>query len=110
MIRFQDLRMSHEAKNKWKKSTIDDKMILEMAFSDVIKRPELVGYYDEFSATLSGLSFEFFIFRIGYAAFFLMMIAGFDEFIVLDFGLQDGESARIDVPFVPLPLPAPPPP
>lgn len=36
MIRFQDLRMSNEAKNKWAKSTIDDQVVLQMAFSDVL--------------------------------------------------------------------------
>jgi hypothetical protein len=93
--------MSNEAKNKWAKSAIDDQIVLQMAFSDVLRRPELVGYYEDFSVTLSGIFFELFIFRIGYAIFFLMMMDG-SEFIVLDFGLQDGDIG----PFAGLPVAA----
>jgi hypothetical protein len=112
MIRFQDLQMSHEAKNKWAKATIDDQSVLQMTFSDILRRPELVAYYEDLSVTLGGILFEFFFFRIGYAIFFLMMMEGLGEFIVLDFGLQDGDSARLDdrMPLAALPLPAPPPP
>ena len=111
MIRFQDLRMSNEAKNKWAKSTIDDQLVLQMAFSDVLRKPELVAYYEDFSVTLSGIFFEFFIFRIGYAIFFLVMMDRVGEFIVLDFGLQDGDIgpfAGLQVAASPSPAPAPP--
>ena len=56
--------------------------------------------------TVDGLFLEFFTFRIGYAIFFLMKMEGLDEFIVLDFDLQDGESAHLDRdPVVALPAP-----
>jgi hypothetical protein len=48
MIRFQDLQMSHEAKSKWVKATIDTRIVLQMAFSDILRRPELVAYYEDF--------------------------------------------------------------
>ena len=111
MIRFQDLQMSHEARNKWAKATIDTRIVLQMAFSDILRRPELVAYYEDFSVTLSGILFEFFIFRIGYAIFFLMMMEGFGEFIVLDFGLQDGDCGPFEgLPVAALPPPPTPPP
>lgn len=111
MIRFQDLQMSHEAKQKWAKSTIDTRIVLQIAFSDILRRPELVAYYEDFSATLSGILFEFFIFRVGYAIFFLMMMEGVGEFIVLDFGLRDGDCGPFEgLPVAALPPPAPAPP
>jgi hypothetical protein len=109
MIRFSDLEMSHGAKNKWANASIDDRAVLQIAFGDILRRPELVAYYEDFSATVGDIFFEFFIFRIGYAVFFLMRMQRLGEFIVLDFGLQDGDSARLDdrMPPAALPLPAP---
>jgi hypothetical protein len=112
MIRFQDLRMSNEAKNKWAKASIDTQIVIRMAFADIIRSPQLVAYYEDFSVTAGGLFLEFFIFRIGYAIFFLMMMEGLNEFIVLDFDLRDGDSADLGPSPVaalpPPPTPAPP--
>lgn len=58
MIRFQDLQMSHEAKSNGAKATIDTRIVLQMAFSDIFRRPELVAYYEDFGVTLSGIFFE----------------------------------------------------
>jgi hypothetical protein len=61
--------------------------------------------------TISGIFFEFFIFRIGYAIFFLMMMEGSREFVVLDFGLQDGDCGPFEgLPVAALPQPAAAPP
>jgi hypothetical protein len=106
MIRFQDLRMSYEAKNKWAKASIDTQIVIRLAFADIIRRPELAAYYEDFSVTAGGLFLEIFIFRIGYAIFLLMMMEGLNEFIVLDFDLQDGDSAHLG----PSPVAALPPP
>lgn len=88
--------MSHEAKNKLVKYSI----------------ATLVAYYEDFSVTAGELFLEFFIFRIGYAVFFLMMMEGLDEYIVLDFDLQDGDSTHHDrspvAALPPLPTPMPP--
>lgn len=112
MIRFQDLRMSNEAKNKWANAPIDTQIVIRMAFSDILRRPELVAYYDDFSVNAGGLFLEFFVFRVGYAIFFMMMMDGLNEFIVLDFDLQDGDSAHLGrspvAALPPPPTPAPP--
>ena len=69
-----------------------------------------MAYYEDFNVTVGGLFLEFFIFRIGYAIFFLMMMEGLDEYIVLDFDLQDGGSAHLGQgPIVALPPPPAPP-
>jgi hypothetical protein len=110
MIRFQDLKMSNEAQNKWAGSSIDTQIVTRMAFADIIKRPELVADYEDFSVNIGGLLLEFFRFRIGYAIFFLMMMDGSDEFIVLDFDFQDGDSAHVaHNPVAALPPPPAPP-
>jgi hypothetical protein len=80
-----------------------------MAFSDIIKRPELVADYKDLSVNIGGLLLEFFRFRIGYAIFFIMKMDGFGEFIVLDFDFQDGDSAYVaHNPVAALPPPVPP--
>ena len=107
MIRFQDLRMSNEAKNKWVKSSIDTRIVLNIAFSDILEKPELVAYYEDFSVKAGGVFLEFFIFRVGYAIFFLMIMEGLDEFIVLDFDLQDDDNAHLGLSSVAA-LPPPP--
>jgi hypothetical protein len=37
--------------------------VLQIAFSDILRRPELVADYEDFNATISEIFFEFFIFR-----------------------------------------------
>lgn len=110
MVRFQDLIMSNEAANKWANSAIDTQIVIKIAFYDILKRPELVADYADLNITTGDISIELFRFKIGYVIFVLMMMQGFDEFIVLDFDVQDGDSAHVEhsVAALPLPTPAPP--
>ncbi len=100
MIRFQDLRIRDE----------NFQIVIRMAFYDILRRPQFIAYYEDFNVTVGGSFLGLFIFRIGYAIFFLMMMEGLDEYIVIDFDLQDGGSAHLGQgPFVALrPLLAPP--
>ena len=104
--------MSNEAANKLATSTIDTRIVLNLAFSNLLSRPELVADYEDLSITAGGLNLQLFNFRIGYASFLLMIIDSIDDFIVLDFDVQDGDSVHLDrslaVALPPPATPAPP--
>jgi hypothetical protein len=75
-----------------------------------LSKPELVANYEDLSITGAGLNVELFRLRVGYANVLLMFLELMNEFIVLDFDLQDGESEHLDLgPIDALPpTPAPP--
>jgi hypothetical protein len=110
MIQFQDLKMSNEAAAKWANATIDAKIVIRLAFSNLLNKAELIADYENLSITGGVLNVELFRLRVRYANFLLMFLELMNEFIVLDFDLQDGESEHLDLsPIDALPpTPAPP--
>ncbi len=110
MIQFQDLKMSNEAATKWANSSIDTKIVIRLAFSNFLGTPALIADYEDLSVTGGGINAKLFRLRIGYARFLLMFLELINEFIVLDFDLQDGDNEHLDrSPVAALPpTPAPP--
>lgn len=92
MIGFQDLIMTNQAAQKWAASAKDAKIVLRIAFVQAMLRPEITADYAEYTLKTKELTVEFFSFRIGYATFLLMIMDDMDDFVVLDFDLQDGEA------------------
>jgi hypothetical protein len=97
MVCFQDLVMNNNAAEKWASSSIDIRVVLNMAFSDALMRPKLTTYYAERYVRLPDMTICLFGFRIGYASFILMLVDGTDEFIVVDFAYNDGDEARAEM-------------
>jgi hypothetical protein len=96
MIRFQDLVMANNAARKWAEFSIDIQIVLNIAFSHALSRPELTSDYAERYVRLPNITIKLFGFRIGYATFILMMIDGDDEYIAIDFDFRDGDAGRAD--------------
>ena len=89
MFRFHELMMTTRAAQKWATSAKDAKVVLRIAFVQAILRPELTADYAEYTLKAKDFTVQFFKFRIGYATFLLMLMDDLDEYIVLDFDLQD---------------------
>jgi hypothetical protein len=92
MVGFHELTMTNQASQKWAVSAKDAKIVLRIAFAQAMLRPELTTDYAEYTLKTKGFTVEFFSFRIGYATFLLMIMDNMDDFVVLDFDLQDKEA------------------
>jgi hypothetical protein len=102
--------MSNEAANKWANSSIDAQIVIRISFSYLLSNPALIADYEDLSITGGGINAQLFRLRVGYVTFLLMFLEMIDDFVVLDFDLQDDESERLDrssVSALP-PTPAPP--
>jgi hypothetical protein len=96
MVGFHELMMTNQAAQKWAASAKDAKIVLRIAFVQAMLRPELTTDYADYTLKTKDLMVKFFRFRIGYATFMLMIMDDLDEFIVLDFDLQDEEITFAD--------------
>jgi hypothetical protein len=96
MIPFQELMMTNEASQKWAASSREAKAVLRIAFFQALARPELTADYAEWKIEIPKTTVTFFKFRIGYATFMLMIMDKLDEYIVIDFDLQDEDTAYVD--------------
>ena len=93
MLDIHYMFKTYKAEQKWAIFSEDTKVVLNVAFGDALRRPEYVAEYAESTYKSSHTIMTLYYFRIGYAAFKLVLVEGFPEYILADLDFRDGDEA-----------------
>jgi hypothetical protein len=93
MIDIDYMLKTNKAEQIWIAFPEEIKTVLNIAFHDALRRPEYVAEYVEKTYKISNTTMTVYYFRIGYAAFKLVLAQGIAEYILADLDFRDGDEA-----------------